>query len=56
MSALDPVQRPDPERPIDLTDVPDHPGPTRVIEHHPDDNGMPGEPIPTPGPDTRARS
>ena len=50
MTVPHPNGQPDIERPIDLTDVPDHdqqakPAPTP--QHHPDDAGLPGD---VPGP------
>ncbi|MGK5683180.1 hypothetical protein [Actinoplanes sp. URMC 104] len=50
MSVREPNEQPEFERPIDLTDLPgrgERPGPARVLEHHPDDSGLPGD---VPGP------
>jgi hypothetical protein len=52
MTSPDPVGYPNTERPIDLTNTPQRisPGPAPTPEHHPDDGGMFGEGIGTPGP------
>lgn len=48
MPVPEPTTQTDHERPIDLTDVPDRPQPVHLPEHHPDDEGMPGEQTPAP--------
>ncbi|MBG0568385.1 hypothetical protein [Actinoplanes aureus] len=54
MTANQPKEPPDYERPIDLTDTPDGKSrPAPIPEHHPDDNDIPGR---VTGPDTPPRT
>ena len=57
MTVSDPSGRPDLEHPDNITDAPAHDSarPAPTPEHHPDDGGLPGDGVGTPGAESPQR-